>query len=280
MKAIIQSSELVKMINDKSLKLIDAGSGPEAKSNYQAMHLQGALYFDLDTDLSAIKENAKNGGRHPLPTPIVFSKILSSNGINPSDHIVIYDDKQGANAAARLWWMLRAIGHKKVQVLNGGLQEAKKNGFPISDQPVNPEKTSYNLTSWMLPMADMEDVEKLRQSGNSIVIDVRAAARYRGEIEPIDLIAGHIPGAINVPLTENLDSHGNFKKSDELREMYNNICKGITAENIIIHCGSGVTACHTILAMDYAGLGIPKLYVGSWSEWSRNNKPIGKIISD
>ena len=167
--------------------------------------------------------------------------------------------------------MLKAIGHDKVQVLDGGFQEAQRVGFPInSEMTAAVPSRHYVIESWKLPVAAMDEVEKASQDQNTIIIDVRDGERYRGEKEPIDLIAGHIPGAINIPFTENLNDKGLFLPPEELKHKYLNIFDGIAAENIIVHCGSGVTACHTLLAIASAGLDIPKLYVGSWSEWSRN----------
>ncbi|MBP9601722.1 MAG: sulfurtransferase, partial [Lutibacter sp.] len=198
---------------------------------------------------------------------------IADCGISTKSHIVIYDDKNGANAAARLWWMLKAVGLENVQVLNGGIQSALKINFPTSS---NIEKTTkvaaLKITNWTLPMATIEEVEENSTKSNYIVIDVRETARYNGDIEPIDLVAGHIPSAINIPLAENLDENGLFLPPSILKEKYGKLAD--TTENVIIHCGSGVTACHTLLAFAYAGLKIPKLYVGSWSEWSRNNKPV------
>ena len=165
--------------------------------------------------------------------------------------------------------------HEKVQVLNGGIQEAEKQNFPINSDEVVVNKVGlYNVNTWKLPLAGINEVEKFSEDKNHIVIDVRATERYNGEYEPIDLLAGHIPGAKNIPFTENLDSNGLFLPSEQIKAKYDHLLGNVPNENIIVHCGSGVTACHTLLAMDYAGLEIPNLYVGSWSEWSRNDKPI------
>ena len=189
--------------------------------------------------------------------------------------VIVYDDKSGANAAARFWWMLKSIGHEKVQVLNGGIQEAEKVNFPINNNIEIPKTVEpYKFEDWKLHTAEINEVEKHSLNKNYIVIDVRENNRYRGEIEPIDLVAGHIPGAINVPFSSNLNENGQFLSPMELKEKYQTIFGNIKSENIIIHCGSGVTACHSLLAIDYAGLAIPKLYAGSWSEWSRNTKKI------
>ncbi|WDF65107.1 sulfurtransferase [Flavobacterium sp. KACC 22763] len=266
---IITAQELI--ANSKII-LIDARAGANTFENYQKEHLKGARFVDLNRDLAAIPENPANGGRHPLPSPEDFSKVLSSLGVSPSDHVVVYDDKNGSNFAARFWWMMRAVSHEKIQVLNGGYQAAIQVGFPTNSGIETFEKTTYPSQEWKLLLADIEEVEKARKNDQNIVIDVRDKNRYDGLVEPLDLIAGHIPGAINVPLTENLDENGFFKPANELAEKYKAILKDKKPENTIVHCGSGVTACHTLLAMDYAGLPIPKLYAGSWSEWSRNDR--------
>jgi len=269
---LITAQELIEFNTNSKIILIDARAGANTFENYQKEHLKGARFVDLNRDLAAIAENPANGGRHPLPTPEEFAKTLSSLGISPSNHIVVYDDKNGSNFAARFWWMMRAIGHEKTQVLNGGYQAAIQADYPTNSGIEIFEKTTYPSQEWKLALADIEEVEKARKNDQNIVIDVRDKNRFDGLTEPLDLVAGHIPGAVNVPLTENLDENGLFKSSEELAKKYKAIIGDLKPENTIIHCGSGVTACHTILAMDYAGLSIPKLYVGSWSEWSRNDR--------
>ncbi|URM35277.1 sulfurtransferase [Flavobacterium anhuiense] len=260
------------LIANPKIILIDARTGANTFETYQKEHLKGARFVDLNRDLAAVPENPANGGRHPLPSSQDFAKTLSSLGISPSDHVVVYDDKNGSNFAARFWWMMRAIGHEKIQVLNGGYPAAIQAGFPTNSGIETFEKKTYPSEEWKLPSADIEEVEKARKNDQNIVIDVRDKNRFDGLVEPLDLIAGHIPGAVNVPLTENLDENGFFKPANELAEKYKAVLKDIKPENTIVHCGSGVTACHTLLAMDYAGLPIPKLYAGSWSEWSRNDR--------
>lgn len=274
---IIEVAELLKKHKSSDLILVDASNGKNARSNYENEHLEGAIFIDLDTHLAAVKSNPANGGRHPLPDIKDFAKTLSNMGISGHSHVVVYDDKNGSNAAARFWWMLKAVGHEKVQVLNGGLNEAKKNHFPLSSkiESIKTLTEPYPVDNWQLPLASMDEVEAVSTDLHHIVIDVRDAQRYAGITEPIDLVAGHIPGAINIPFTENLDSNGLFLNPEILRTKYEKKFDTINkSENIIVHCGSGVTACHTLLAIAYAGLDLPKLYVGSWSEWSRNNKKI------
>lgn len=268
---IISAEELLKL-DLSEIILIDARAGINAEENYKTEHLKSARYVDLNKDLATVEDPA-NGGRHPLPSFDKFSEVLSKLGIMPSSHVIIYDDKNGSNAAARFWWMLKAIGHEKVQVLNGGLQEAIKAGFPVSNQPESFKPAEkYPISEWKLGLAAIDEVETARNNSQNIVIDVRDKNRFDGLTEPLDLIAGHIPGAVNVPFSENLDENGLFKSPEILAKKYDVILENKSSQDIIVHCGSGVTACHTLLALDYAGIEIPKLYVGSWSEWSRNDR--------
>ncbi|PVY38889.1 sulfurtransferase [Pontibacter virosus] len=276
MSPLITAQELSELLHKGNLILIDARSGPNGRTKYEQEHLAGALHIDLDKDLADIKPDAAQGGRHPLPEPEKFAKLLGHLGIAHSSHVVVYDDMNGANAASRFWWMLRAAGHAQVQVLDGGYQAAVAAGIPVSStseqaKPAEP----YPFKAWELPTITMEEVAKAVKDPNYLVVDVRDAARFRGETEPIDLVAGHIPGAVNIPFQQNLAADGTYLSPERLREKYEAALDGRDMEHVVVHCGSGVTACHTALAMDYAGLGIPTLYVGSWSEWSRNDRPIG-----
>lgn len=276
---IISAQELIELKQNTPLVLIDASAGPDSKEKYKQQHLVGALYVDLNNDLADIKDDASQGGRHPLPSTSAFAKTLTKLGISPDSHVIIYDDKNSSNAAARFWWMLKSFGHQKVQVLNGGYQAALKAGFEMSSKTETPLITkSYPTTDWKLPMANMSEVDAVRLNKEYLIIDVRGKIRYDGINEPIDLIAGHIPGATNIPFSTNLDADGFYLPSVVLKEKYQNALENKDKEHVIVHCGSGVTACHTLLAMAYAGLEIPKLYVGSWSEWSRNAKPIGNNL--
>ena len=268
---LIPAAELLQLANSPDLVLIDATNGKNARENYAQKHLAGALFVDLDSQLADIKADVSQGGRHPLPTLAQFSETLGKLGIRPQSQVVVYDDKSGANAAARFWWMLLAIGHSKVQVLDGGIQAAERVGFPMRSSIEQPkEGLPYPIHAWQLPQADMAEVEQVSQNPDYLVIDVRDHDRYLGLVEPIDLIAGHIPGAINIPFSENLDADGLFKSPAELKAKYLEAFAERSTDQLIVHCGSGVTACHTLLAVAQAGLEIPKLYVGSWSEWSRN----------
>ena len=187
----------------------------------------------------------------------------------------MYDNKGGANAAARFWWMLRSLGHQKVQVVSGGLPALLAAGFMLtnSEEKVQPHE-AYPAQEWQLAIAAVEDVARVAGEPNYKVIDVREGFRYRGEKEPIDLVAGHIPGAINIPYIENMNEAGEFLSAEALAEKYAKLLGDLPSENIIVHCGSGVTACHTLLALEEAGIHGAALYTGSWSEWSRQDRPI------
>ena len=270
--SIIEIAELLEIYQNPEVLIFDVSSGKDARSNYEKEHLEGAFFVDINTQLAEIKMDLSKGGRHPLPNIETFSKTLTDLGISKDNHLILYDDKNGSNAAARFWWMLKSVGLEKIQVLNGGFSEAKKNNFPLSSKGeiAKSYPELYSVEKWSLPLIEMDELEKVSQNPSYLIIDVRDRERYEGKHEPIDLKAGHIPGAINIPFTENLDKQGLFLSPSELKTKYERIIGEINRDNIIVHCGSGVTACHTLLAFDYADLDIPKLYVGSWSEWSRN----------
>ena len=273
----------MELMGSGNLLLIDARGGPDAAKNYQVQHIPGAIFVDLETDLSDIGKEAKNGGRHPLPDPAAFTRFLRGIGIQPNTHVVVYDDRFGAMAAARFWWMLRALGHEKVQVLDGGLAAALKAQVPAAsgiEKHATGETEAAGLShdektqDWKLPLASMEEVSAASGDPSRLIIDVREPERYRGETEPYDLVAGHIPGAVNIFYGSNLDENGYFLSPGQLQAKYEPLFKKYGIRHIILHCGSGVSACQTLLAMDYAGLGIPSIYVGSYSEWIRNGKPV------
>lgn len=241
------------------------------KDGYERGHLVGAVRADLERDLSAPDGPPERGGRHPLPDPAVFARTLGRWGIGPDTEVVIYDDQGGANAASRLWWMLGAFGHRKVAVMDGGLQAAVDAGMEITTElpavePVDP----YPADAYAWPTADIDAVAARASDPGWVVLDVREAFRHRGEGEPIDPVAGHIPGAKNVFFGENLGEGQRFKTPEELRALYAQVLGDVPPERVVVHCGSGVTACHTLLALERAGLGGASLYVGSWSEWCRD----------
>ncbi|RZJ41761.1 MAG: sulfurtransferase [Chryseobacterium sp.] len=269
--SIINADELLEISNQENLRIFDLRTGPDASMEYQRKHLKNAVFVDLNLDLAEI-DNPKNGGRHPLPGFSHFIETLGQLGIDKNSEVVIYDDKNGANAAARFWWMLKAAGHQKVRVLNGGLQFAENQNYPLSSGSERYPETKYlsEYNDWQLPQVRINDVKTATENPEFLIVDVRESQRYEGITEPIDLVAGHIPNAKNFPFSNNLDDNGLFKSPEILKERYTEFFKNKDPNKIIFHCGSGVTACHSLLALDYAAFEIPNLYVGSWSEWSRN----------
>ena len=236
--------------------LTDPGAGRRA---YEAGHIPGAAHLSVDDDLSA----RRGPGRHPLPPEEQIAERLGAFGIGDRNFVVAYDDA-GGSIPARLWWMLRSIGHRRVAALNGGLQAWTAAGGDLAtDEPVWPPA---QLTILGASQTIGRDALAARLGGITL-IDARAGERYRGETEPVDPVAGYIPTAINIPTDENLDPHGRFLAPVTLRDRY--AAAGITdAAETVVYCGSGVTACHDILAMELAGLGTATLYPGSWSDWS------------
>jgi thiosulfate/3-mercaptopyruvate sulfurtransferase len=275
---IIKASEIKGLSATGDTVIVDARGGADAEDRFESAHLEGALFVNLETGLSEKPENPALGGRHPLPEAIKFGGLLATLGITPSTRVIVYDDKNGAMAAARFWWMMKAIGHEEVYVVSGGLEAIKKAGLNITDETETllTEFPVYPVENWISPVSNMDKVAQAAASDDYVVIDVRESYRYRGESEPIDLVAGHIPGAINIPYLDNMDNEGNFLPAEQLREKYTAVLGNYDPEKIIVHCGSGVTACHTLLALEEAGIEGASLYVGSWSEWSRNDKPVGQ----
>lgn len=262
------------------VRLLDARPGAAA---FASGHLAGAHHADLNRWLSTASDPAfdpANGGRHPLPSPSAWARRLGLWAITADTPVVVYDDVAGGNGACRLWWMLRAFGHAKVAVLDGGLSEAKAAGLAVTtEQP--PPLTSlppYPGDRWLLPTVAIQAIEQYLQDPARKVLDVRSRERWQGESEPIDPVAGRIPGSVNLPYTENLGPKGRFKSAEALRAMYLRLLDGTASDHLAVHCGSGVTACHTLLALELAGLPGSSLYVGSYSEWCRSGKPVGKKV--
>lgn len=264
-------------ILDNSAILIDVRGGADAHERYLAAHLPNAVFAGLDADLAAKPVDAAIGGRHPLPALKDFAATLSRWGVTPESHVIVYDDKAAAMGGARLWWMLRSVGHTNVQVINGGLKAATDAGIKLAtgepaSQPV--KNKPYPIPAEFANTVDIDEVKKAAKDDHRIVVDVREGVRYQGITEPLDLVAGHIPGAVNLFYSNSMSPEGKFLTSQALATLYNDTIGSIKAEDVIVHCGSGVTACHTLLGMAHAGITGPKLYVGSWSEWSRRDLPI------
>jgi thiosulfate/3-mercaptopyruvate sulfurtransferase len=265
---------------DPATILIDVRAGANAHERYLQGHLPNAIFATLDDDLAAHPADASNGGRHPLPSLNDFVATLTRWGITPDSHVVVYDDKNAAMGGARLWWMLRSIGHTYVQVLNGGLKAATDQGVELSTDECRPTAAAnaYPIPEKYSHTADIEEVKEAAGADNRVVIDVREGARYLGHTEPLDLVAGHIPGAVNLFYSNSLSPEGKYLTSQALASLYKDTIGDVKPEDVIVHCGSGVTACHTLLGMEHAGIKGPKLYVGSWSEWSRRDLPIATEV--
>ncbi len=257
-------------------RLMDARAGADV---YAAGHLRGALHADVNLQLSTASEpgfDPARGGRHPLPDLAAWSRRLGAWGIGPETFVVAYDAAGGANAASRLWWMLRAVGHERVAVLDGGLPAAQAAGLELTGEPpaAVPALPPYPCDGWRRPTAGAERVRRCLSDPGWKVLDVRARTRWLGESDPFEPVAGRIPGTLNLPLTENLGPDGRFRAPEELRRAYLRLLDGTPPERLVVHCGSGVTACHTLLALELAGLDGASLYVGSYSEWSRSGRPV------
>jgi thiosulfate/3-mercaptopyruvate sulfurtransferase len=234
--------------------LADPGQG---RREYERDHIPGAVFVDLDTVLTS----TEGPGRHPLPSPADFVLRLGELGISPEQAVVAYDSS-GGSIAARLWWMLRQIGHHDARVLDGAYQAWIAAGHPTSPDPTRPAPRDYPaVTAEWSAAVDLATVR--REMSSTTLVDARAGERYRGENEPIDARPGHIPGAINLPHAANLGADGRHLSPLRLRERYAQV-----ADGAIVYCGSGVTACADLLAMEVAGLPPGRLYEGSWSEWA------------
>jgi len=275
---ILTVDELRPLLSAPQVRILDARSVNDAPAAYAAGHLPGAIHVNLERDLAAPAPGFVRGGRHPLPDPDRFAAQLGRWGITPATDVIVYDDQAGANAAARVWWLLRASGHDRVQVLDGGLAAARAAGLPlVTAVPAIDPAPPYPMRGWQMPTADIDAVDAARNDPARVVLDVRAVPRFRGDTEPFDPVAGHIPGAHNAPYADNLDAAGRFKTPEELRALYRRLLGDRAPERAIVHCGSGVTACHTLLALERAGLPGAALYVGSWSEWCRDpGRPVGR----
>ena len=236
--------------------------GPPSRQKYEEGHIPGAVFVDLDRDLSG----SGGPGRHPFPSEEPLARVLSRLGIGADTHVVVYDEGS-SSTAARLWFMLRAFGHEKVSVLDGGLRAWTEAGLPVTrEEPRIAPAPLRKLTLDRSRLADVTDVQARR----STVLDARAPERYRGEVEPIDRKAGHIPGALNAPFSANLTPAQRFRPPEELRQLYSRY-----GSDVIVSCGSGVTACHDALAIELAGLPPARLYVGSFSGWIEDHaRPI------
>ena len=266
MSVLISASELADRLNDPLLHILDVRwtvAQPDGRAAYLEGHIPGAVYVDLDSELS--DHSVIGAGRHPLPTAAALQTSARGWGLNAGDPVVVYDDWSG-QAAARAWWLLRAAGVVDVRLLDGGLAAWQRLGLPTETVVRQPEPGSVAIdTLASAPTVDAETVAARARTPEAIVFDARAAARYRGDEEPLDQRAGHIPGAVSAPTAENLGADGTFRSAAELHRRFQQL--GADTGDIAVYCGSGVTATHQIAALAIAGYDAA-LYPGSWSEWS------------
>lgn len=267
----IDVESLRQRLGDANLVIFDCrfdlASPSKGLKSYGEAHLPGALYAHLDHHLAG--PTGPDTGRHPLPRPEHFFRWLGECGVSRDSQIVVYDDS-GGSIAARLWWLLKWIGHDAAAVLDGGWRAWLDRGHPVSSARQKPSPAHLRGRPNDSMVVSTDHVMDSLTSGNLVVLDVRARQRFRGEQEPLDPVAGHIPGARNIPFGDNLDEHGFFLHGDVLRELYIKLLGDISPNRVAFMCGSGVTACHGILAMELAGLSGARLYAGSWSEWIRD----------
>lgn len=274
MRPLISARELMDRLDDPAVRIVDVRfdlADPAAgRMRFRDGHLPGAVYLHIDEDLSGPLREDGIGGRHPLPDPERLAATLGRLGIGDDHLVVAYDDAGGA-FAGRLWWLLHWIGRPAVRVLDGGVAGWIAAGGALASTPVastpgeapRSAASTASVDGAMVVTAD--EVRTLAARPDAVVIDARAAERYRGDTEPLDPKAGHVPGAVNRPYAGNLRPDGTFLAPDRLRERFA-LREGV--ENVVVYCGSGVTAVHDALAMVVAGLPMPRLYAGSWSDWS------------
>lgn len=250
------------VVVDCRFDLADPDAGRAA---WQSAHLPGAVYAHLDHDLAG--PVGPSTGRHPLPDPDAFAAWLGRHGVGEGVQVVVYDDGPGA-MAARLWWLLRWVGHDAVAVLNGGLAAWRAVDGPLTDAAPIPTPRRFRPRPGRMPTVDTASLASAPHGW--LLVDARAAPRYRGEREPVDPVAGHVPGAVNRPFTDNLDDDGRFRSAAALRADWEALLAGAGERPVACMCGSGATACHNLLALAYAGIDGAALYAGSWSEWIRD----------
>jgi thiosulfate/3-mercaptopyruvate sulfurtransferase len=245
----------------------------QGQEEYERGHIPGASYADLDNDLAGAVSDSS--GRHPLPSAGQFAATLSAWGIDNNSQVVVYDGGSGA-IAARLWWMLKWLGHERVAVLNGGFAAWQEGAYEVSDLVESFTASSFQVQPNQDLIVSTADVEEATHAGNSpMLVDARDRARFAGEVEPIDSAAGHVPGAVNYPFSESVDEKGVWKGVEEIRDNWLGVLGADLDRPWVAMCGSGVTACHLALSAGLAGYRLPGLYVGSWSEWIRDpGRPI------
>lgn len=273
-KTLISATDLSNNLNNTNWVVVDCRfwnqDQNQAVSEYAQEHIPSAVYAHLDTDLSG-PVIPKQTGRHPLPEVEVFAGTLSHWGIDEISQVVVYDEYGGA-IAGRLWWMLNWLGHEAVAVLDGGYPAWKQGGHPIQTGEIKVKKRTFIPNANSGIVVNIDQLLAMRKSSANLIVDSRAEERYRGENETLDHTAGHIPGALNSFYQNNYDEDGLFLSESKLKVKFNSLINETSPDNTVFYCGSGVTANINILAMVHAGLGMPKLYPGSWSEWIADPK--------
>jgi thiosulfate/3-mercaptopyruvate sulfurtransferase len=265
---LVSTGELARRLDDPAWRVFDCrhdlGNPGLGAQQYAKVHIPGALFAHLDHDLSAPRTG--RNGRHPLPEPAQFAAWLAERGVRPTDQVVAYDANNGT-MAARLWWMLRWLGHESVAVLDGGFAKWVEEGSPVTAEVRQFARSDYGFKRNDGAAVDVSFVEAHFESRDIRLVDARAPARFRGEKEPIDPVAGRIPGAKNRFCAENLTADGPFKSAEVLRREFGALLGDCAPGEIVHYCGSGEAACHNQLAMEIAGFTGSRVYVGSWSEW-------------
>jgi len=263
---VVSPAWLFEHLHDPQVVIVDCRfslADPQlGRQQYQLSHIQGSYYIDLNEDLSS--PVGEHGGRHPLPNPDDLAHKLSEMGVNSQKTLVVaYDDSRFA-FASRLWWLLRYLGHEGVAVLDGGFAGWEKAGYPVTNIIPQPQTASFVPQVEIDKVVDIQTVKTRKDLAEVVLVDSRESDRYRGEREPIDQIAGHIPGAVNYPWQEVTDPSGYLLPPAEQRRRWEKL---ETAAEILVYCGSGVTACVNLLSLEIAGISTGKLYAGSWSDW-------------
>ena len=264
---LITTHDVARRLDDPSLVILDVRhdlAQPErwGEDRYREGHLPRAQFVHVDRDLSAAKTG--RNGRHPLPTPDAAAALFSRLGIDESKHVVVYDQNSGM-FASRAWWMLRWLGHESVAVMDGGIEKWVREERAVTADIETPPASTFTPREGATTASADEVAQALH--GAQVLVDARAGERFRGETEPLDPIAGHIPGALNRPWGSNVSAEGTFKPADALRSEFAKLLGDTPLDEVVHYCGSGVSACHNLLAMEVAGLPGTRLYPGSWSEW-------------
>jgi thiosulfate/3-mercaptopyruvate sulfurtransferase len=269
---LIRTADLERHLDDPALVVVDVrhdlAKPAYGESAYAQGHVPGAVFVHVDRDLSA-PATGRNG-RHPLPAPEAAAMVFGRLGIDATKQVVAYDQGSGI-FAARLWWMLRWLGHDNVALLDGGFAKWSREGRPLESE-VRVAKGMRFVPARVRPTLNATGIAASLPRHGLVLLDARAAERYRGDVEPLDPVAGHIPGALNRPHSRNVAADGTFRPASELRAEFDAMLHGRSPADVVHYCGSGVSACHNILAMTIAGYPLTRLYPGSWSEWSADPK--------